>query len=87
MANTLAPANFVPLPPPPPAPPAPPAPPVPGHISVVNGSAGSVFGSRTGVRRVGTNSNDSVTGTIGSVTINGQPSNQPLYDRNGTRIV
>ena len=88
MANTLAPANFVPLPPPPPPPPAPPAPtpPVPGQISVVTGSAGAAFGSRSGVRRVGSGSNDSVTGTIGSVTINGQPSNQPLYDRNGTRI-
>ena len=82
-ATTIAPAQFIPLPPPPPPPPAPPAPPVPGHISVISGSAGSAFGARGAVRRVDAGS---TTGTIASVTINSQPLNQPIYDRNCTRL-
>ena len=66
-----------------PPPPAPSAPPVPGHISVISGSAGSAFGARGAVRRVDAGS---TTGTIASVTINGQPLTQPIYDRNGTRL-
>ena len=83
-STTLAPAQFIPLPPPPPPPPAPQAPAIPGHISVVTGSAGSAFGARGGVRRIG--ETDSTTGTIGSVMINGQQTNQAVYDRHGTRL-
>ena len=66
-STTLAPANFVPLPPPPPPHT---APAIPAQISVEAGSAGAAFGSRSGIRRVETNSGSSVSGTIASVSIN-----------------
>ncbi len=86
-SSSILPANFTPLPPPPP--PGPPnTPVVPNQIEIQPGQAGAAFVNHSDVQCVESApcDNNSVTGTIATVFINGQPSNQPLYDRNGTII-